>query len=589
MLVRALVWVVVTAGCTDASVPEPPSLDARDIVEAARSAERVYGVPADLTLAVAYAETRWVLPDDRDHDHPPVLGLGGLRTWDARDPVGRAEALLGVDRETFAASETAGIVATAAVLYSLARDRHGEIPVRDGDWFEVLGDYSGAADPETRASYAFDVLRVLAEGLTERTRAGVLVSIAPRPVELPDVLGEARGYDGASYPGARFVPASTSNYGSRLGEPIRYVVIHTAEGSYTGTISWFQNRASRVSAHFVIRSSDGEVTQMLSEEASGWHAGNSLYNRQSIGIEHEGFMAAPDRWFTDAMYESSARLTRYLVDRYAIPIDREHIIGHVEVPGATHTDPGPGWNWDRYLELVRSMGTPPVTGPVYAAEYVAQSGPAEILAGERAVFSIDMRNTGTASWDLARTRLATSAPFDHASVFYDPDFWLAPGRACEPLEDGYAPGAVGRFAFMLKAPEVTEPTTVTDTFALYREGDASFGPDVPVSVIVRPRTASTTDDDRDGSSSLADCDDGDATAFPGATELCENGLDEDCDGADVSCGGGRRIPLSSPRSRGVTYGVDMSCSAPGGGSGVGFALLACAITLARTSRRRKHR
>ena len=39
--------------------------------------------------------------------------------------------------------------------------------------------------------------------------------------------------------------------------------------------------------------------------------------------------------------------------RYDLPVDRNHIIGHVEVPGTDHTDPGPHWDWDRYIPLVR--------------------------------------------------------------------------------------------------------------------------------------------------------------------------------------------------------------------------------------------
>ena len=67
--------------------------------------------------------------------------------------------------------------------------------------------------------------------------------------------------------------------------------------------------------------------------------GTATYNERSIGIEHEGFVDRPQD-FTDAMYRSSARLTAGICARYGIPVDREHIIGHAEVPGTDHTDPG---------------------------------------------------------------------------------------------------------------------------------------------------------------------------------------------------------------------------------------------------------
>jgi uncharacterized protein YgiM (DUF1202 family) len=55
------------------------------------------------------------------------------------------------------------------------------------------------------------------------------------------------------------------------------------------------------------------------------------------------------------MYRASAALTRNLTTKYAIPRDRSHIIGHVEVPGATHTDPGQYWNWTYYMQLVNGV------------------------------------------------------------------------------------------------------------------------------------------------------------------------------------------------------------------------------------------
>jgi hypothetical protein len=79
----------------------------------------------------------------------------------------------------------------------------------------------------------------------------------------------------------------------------------------------------------------------------------------SIGIEHEGFAAEGATWYTEAMYQSSAKLVRYLAKKYDMPLDRDHIIGHDNVPGLTdtrvptmHWDPGPYWDWSHYMELV---------------------------------------------------------------------------------------------------------------------------------------------------------------------------------------------------------------------------------------------
>jgi hypothetical protein len=103
----------------------------------------------------------------------------------------------------------------------------------------------------------------------------------------------------------------------------------------------------------VIRSSDGDVTQTVRDVDTAYHARSA--NASSIGIEHEGYVSDPS-WFTDAMYRSSAALTRHLCDRHGIPKTRANILGHNELPGNDHTDPGPHWNWDYYMQLVTGGG-----------------------------------------------------------------------------------------------------------------------------------------------------------------------------------------------------------------------------------------
>ncbi|WP_432013508.1 N-acetylmuramoyl-L-alanine amidase [Streptomyces cucumeris] len=158
----------------------------------------------------------------------------------------------------------------------------------------------------------------------------------------------------ADYPPTHWIPASSSNY--RVSDrpsayPIELVVIHVTQETFQDAMKIFQDPAKQVSAHYMVASADGYIGQFVREKDVAWHAGNSDYNNRSIGIEHEGWVDEPE-WFTDALYESSAALTAAVCDRFAIPKDREHIIAHSEVPGSDHTDPGPLWDWDRYLDLV---------------------------------------------------------------------------------------------------------------------------------------------------------------------------------------------------------------------------------------------
>ncbi|MCX4728802.1 N-acetylmuramoyl-L-alanine amidase [Streptomyces sp. NPDC090052] len=178
--------------------------------------------------------------------------------------------------------------------------------------------------------------------------------VATASILLPATDAEAESASDTDYPTAHWMPASTANYTAST-RPSAYkidrVVIHVTQETFTNTLAIFRDPAKAVTAHYVVRSSDGYIAQCVREHDIAWHAGNWDYNTRSIGIEHEGWVDKPE-YFTDALYEKSAALTASVCDRYSIPKDRTHIIGHVEVPGTDHTDPGPHWDWVRYLRLV---------------------------------------------------------------------------------------------------------------------------------------------------------------------------------------------------------------------------------------------
>ncbi|MFB7335413.1 N-acetylmuramoyl-L-alanine amidase [Streptomyces adustus] len=170
---------------------------------------------------------------------------------------------------------------------------------------------------------------------------------------LPATRANARA-QAVDYPLAEWQPASIANYTASnrpTSYPLDRVIIHVTQETYLDALDIFRNPAKQVSAHYVVRSADGHVAQCVREHDVAWHAGNWEYNTRSIGIEHEGWVDRPSS-FTNALYEASARLTAAVCTAYGIPKDRAHIIGHHEVPGSDHTDPGPNWDWTRYIRLV---------------------------------------------------------------------------------------------------------------------------------------------------------------------------------------------------------------------------------------------
>ena len=188
------------------------------------------------------------------------------------------------------------------------------------------------------------MLRPLAALAIPLTLAGVLAGSAHAATD--------PGPPAAAAVATRWIPAPAANYtAGRGGERVRLIVIHQTDGTYEGSIAWLRTPSSRVSAHYVVRARDGEITQMVREVDTAWHARGA--NRTSIGIENE-YYPRLGIGHTDAQYRASASLVCEIARRHRLPIDRQHVVGHAEIPGTDHADPGPAWNWAHFIALARA-------------------------------------------------------------------------------------------------------------------------------------------------------------------------------------------------------------------------------------------
>lgn len=115
----------------------------------------------------------------------------------------------------------------------------------------------------------------------------------------------------------------------------------------------------RVSAHFLIRR-NGELVQFVSTLARAWHAGVSKFvnehgvarercNDFSIGIELEG---DEDHAFTSRQYRQLASLTRALARRHEL----RYLAGHSDIAPGRKSDPGPQFDWVRFMRSVEKTG-----------------------------------------------------------------------------------------------------------------------------------------------------------------------------------------------------------------------------------------
>ncbi|QIY54234.1 N-acetylmuramoyl-L-alanine amidase [Streptomyces sp. RPA4-5] len=295
-----------------------------------------------------------------------------------------AARLTGIPAEKLRTDPAANVLGGAALLAAEQR-KLGTAAGRDpARWYAAVARYGGQDSAYSGRAFADEVYAVLRQGQARTTDAGQRVALAAAPGLAPDAgqqkrlsasatkastASAARRPECPRSVACESVPAPYEEFGDgdygnhdKADRPadqrVSAIVIHDTEGSWETTLKLIKDPAY-VSWNYTIRSADGLIAQHVPTKDVAWHAGNWYINSHSVGIEHEGFLAAPDAWYTEAMYRASARLVKYLSRKYDVPLDRQHILGHDNVPGTTtatipgmHTDPGPYWDWAHYFTLL---------------------------------------------------------------------------------------------------------------------------------------------------------------------------------------------------------------------------------------------
>jgi hypothetical protein len=434
------------------------------------------GLPAHLLESLAYATSRMqnmVAEDEHDHGRPQYWGLFGLIEHGGTyfdENMNEVCKAYGVTPTDFKRSGSLQIAAVAHKIHALAH-KHGVLFHPIEDYGAVLMEFSeipqqlDVVNDFALKSYVYNVLFYVQHGIegggvrieaqpVKLERAfdaktlqlmqapSVRISIpveeapaakSPSPTIQPGSGSSIQSVQSTDYAPALWDEAATNHFTTRTAT-ISAVAIHTMEGSYAGTISWFNNpnqvtssgTTVNVSAHYLIRSSDGQITQMVYENKTAYHIGT--HNSYTIGIEHEGYVSVAS-YYTTAMYTASAALVRDICTDYAIAPTSCYqgpscggsssscalstsikIKGHQHFTSQTHTDPGLNWDWYYYYALVNPLATPTLISPANNA------------SGQNNTLAFSWNSVGNAT--SYRLQIATSPTFTVANglsngVVYD--------------------------------------------------------------------------------------------------------------------------------------------------------------------------
>lgn len=161
-----------------------------------------------------------------------------------------------------------------------------------------------------------------------------------------------------------------NSYVDRDGKKFGIAIHNTSnDASDEAEASYATRRTDNVSSHFYC--DRDSVIQSLDTDAVAGHAGSSAGNQNAIAVEITGANGwSRETWLRSVAWDELGRVLAEVCRHYGIAVRRASVTemvndakvrafyGHDDMRrawgGTTHTDPGPGFPWDRLFQAVNA-------------------------------------------------------------------------------------------------------------------------------------------------------------------------------------------------------------------------------------------
>jgi len=303
-----------------------------------------FRVPAMILKAAAQVQSNWAQTGPSFYGSYGMMGL--IESHNIKQ-ITLAASLTNLKVDDIKNEAKANIRAAAALLAYYQKGKPASANL--ADWFEATRDLTGLSDEEMKTSLATSFYNVIKNGSKTVSLWREIIQIDAQPITIPEYKtasvkksnnGNSIANTNTDYPTA-VDRISSCNYATgRNGYNIDYYFVHyIATGNYAGAISWFRDctRTSQLSsANYVIRNSDGEISQVVRESDRAYAQGVTQYNGGGISTEHEVLSTNLAMWDSEPMLVAAANLAIDVCNRNNIPRVRRAVNGDRGIYG--HSD-----------------------------------------------------------------------------------------------------------------------------------------------------------------------------------------------------------------------------------------------------------